>query len=139
MKAGTTTIGAQTLAGSVTASPRADTMISKVTDKAKDIATAMELAKQAPTLLIFAIFAIGTLWFMERRDAHWTSILERGDKVADLRIEQCHAVQIHSAEASESFSKALAEQSLSLRELTLAIRALSQPLPPYRHPSLGSD
>ena len=85
----------------------------------------VELSRQAPILIVFALFASGFLYFMERRDSHWMQMMERSDVTADLRIEQCHAVQIESAKAMESFSKALQVHALAFNKVSIRLEAIS--------------
>ena len=84
-------------------------------------AATMELVKQAPILCIFGLFAVGFLYFMERRDEHWIRMLERDDLQANQRIEQCHLVQHESASAMKAVAAALQSQMLTFRELSIRI------------------
>lgn len=84
----------------------------------------VELVKQAPILIVFALFACGFLYFMERRDTHWMKMLERDDKVSALRIEQCHLVQSESSAALESFAEALQVHALAFKEVSIRLENL---------------
>lgn len=92
-----------------------------VAQKIKGAAATIELAKQAPILCVFSMFAIGGLYFMERRDTHWIQMLERGDTTTAQRIEQCHAVQKESSEAMKAVAAALQHQAIAFKELSIRL------------------
>jgi hypothetical protein len=96
-------------------------MFSKVAEKVKTGAAAMELAKQAPVLMIFALFVIGVFYYQERRDQHWMKMLERDDKVSAMRIEECHRVQGESTQAIRAVASALQNQTLAFKEFSIRL------------------
>jgi len=144
-KAGTTTISLPAICRfSPDQSLSCNIMIKVVGDNIKAVSKAMDLAKQAPVLAICLTAATIALYlmggFMERRDAHWEKMLEttltRSDKIADIRIEQCHSVQSEAHQSMDKFSEAMVEQSSTLRELTLAIRMIGFAQPDARFPTV---
>ncbi len=95
-----------------------------MTSEVKKHDATVELAKQAPLLVVFALFACGFLYFMERRDNHWMRMLERDDKVSALRIDQCHMVQSESSAALVSFAEALQVHALAFKEVSIRLENL---------------
>lgn len=81
----------------------------------------MRILEQAPLLSICLAFAMGILWFQERRDVMWAKMLERGEVVSKLRIEQCHAVQAESTEALKAVAEALTVHAVAFNEVSVRL------------------
>lgn len=70
-----------------------------------------DLANQAPGLLVAGLIVIFFLVFLDRQAAH-------NDRVADLRIEQCHDVQRESMKVMTSLNQSLLTQSKAFYDMT---------------------
>lgn len=93
-------------------------MVTQMVRKASNTAAAQKLAEQSPTLVLFIIMAGGFLYAQERRDKAWHELLSREDKVTEMRIEECHRVQIEASEAMKSVAEALNKQASAFDRLT---------------------
>lgn len=101
-------------------------MIKAVADKVKNGAAAMELAKQAPILTIFAVFSFGSLWFMERRDTMWGDILKRDEEARKEHLAQYHSIQEESNAALKAVAEALQSHAIAFNEVSIRLQNLDR-------------
>lgn len=100
-------------------------MIKLVTDGVKTGAASMRLAENAPTLSLVVILLFGVFYYMERRDSQWIKMLERGDEVQSMRIDECHRVQDASTLALLAVAEGMKEQAFASQSQSLAFKEFS--------------
>ena len=75
------------------------------------VRAARDLANQAPGLLVAGLIVIFFLVFLDRQNA-------QANRVADLRIEQCHGIQRESMKVMSSLNQSLLTQSKAFYDMT---------------------
>lgn len=83
----------------------------------------MDLAKQAPVLVILLGFVTISFIYMERRDTMWIEMMKRDEAVSTIRIEQCHSVQDRSNEALDAVTEALKLHAVAFEGLSIRLQA----------------
>ena len=75
----------------------------------------------APQWAVVVCICAGFLFYLDRREQREVQREERLEKVADLRIENCHQVQFAANKIMEQLATALSEQTRTLDRLQATI------------------
>ncbi len=75
----------------------------------------------APQWAVVVVICAGFLFYLDRREQREVEREKRIDQVAELRIEQCHAVQASANEIMQELAEALKDQSRTMDRLQQTI------------------
>ena len=86
--------------------------------KSKDL---KHIWQAAPHWAALIVVVITFIVYLDRHETREQTRMDQMDKIADIRIKQCHDIQVESTEAMKRLTETLHKQTLTFEKMTAAI------------------